>query len=179
MQSNCCISVVKEELSKLGLQYKSVELGIAEIKDTISDEKLHLLDTLLNNVGLEIITDNKTGIILKVKEAIHELVYMTDDQPKIKFSDFISSRVNHDYTYLSHLFSTMLGTTVEKYIINEKIERIKNLLVYEELSLNEISYKLKYTSVAHLSNQFKRVTGMTPSSYRGLMFPRPEKKELE
>ena len=175
MESNCCISVVKDELNKLGLHYKNVELGSVEIKDIITEDKLRMIDSALKNAGLEIITDSKNILVEKVKAVIHQLVYFSDDMPRINFSDYISEKVNNDYTYLSHLFSTNQGITVEKYIINEKVERIKNLLVYDQLSLNEITYKLKYSSVAHLSNQFNKVTGLTPSSYRGLMFSRPVK----
>jgi AraC family transcriptional regulator len=176
MESNCCIRVVKDELDKLGLSYKSVELGRVEIKDSIAEEKLQQIDIALKNVGFEIIIDSKSLLVEKIKSVIHQLVYLTDEQPRENFSDYISTRVNKDYTYLSNLFSSIEGITVEKYIIDKKIERIKDLMVYEQLSLNEIAYKLKYSSVAHLSNQFKKVTGLTPSSYRGLMFAQQQKE---
>lgn len=170
MESNCCIRVVKNELDKLGLHYKNVELGRVEIKETLTEERLKEIDTVLKSAGLELISDSKSILVEKVKIAVHNLVYLSDDLPRENFSEFISSEVRSDYTYLSSIFSNIQGVTVEKYVIGEKIERVKNMLVYEQISLNEIAYKLKYSSVAHLSNQFKRITGMTPSSYRGLMF---------
>jgi len=175
MESNCCIRIVKDELNKLGLSYKSVTLGRVEVKNTIPEDKLHLVGAALKDAGFEIIIDSKISIVDKIKAAIHQLVYFTDDIQRENFSDYISKRVNKDYTYLSNLFSNIEGITVEKYIIDQKIHRIKDLMVYEQLSLNEIAYKLKYSSVAHLSNQFKKVTGLTPSSYRELIFASEKK----
>lgn len=166
MESGRCIDMVKYELTKLGLQYKTVELGEVELKETISREKLRLIDIALRNSGLELMDDRKSHLIDKIKTAIHQLIYLSDDLPKQNFSDYISKKVNHDYTNLSHLFSGMQGITIEKYIIAKKIERVKELLVYGTLSLGDIAYKLQYSSVAHLSSQFKKVTGLTPSFFR-------------
>lgn len=166
MESGRCIDMVKYELTKLGLQYKTVELGEVELKETISREKLRLIDIALRNSGLELMDDRKSHLIDKIKTAIHQLIYLSDDLPKQNFSDYISKKVNHDYTNLSHLFSGMQGITIEKYIITKKIERVKELLVYGTLSLGDIAYKLQYSSVAHLSSQFKKVTGLTPSFFR-------------
>lgn len=168
MESGCCIRVVKNELYKLGLHYKTVKLGKVELKETISVEKLQLIDTALRNAGLEIINDNKNLLVEKVKAIIHQLIYLSDNLPKPNFSDYISEKVKRNYTHISYLFKSVEGVTIEKYIIGVKIERVKELLVYNQLSLNEISYRLKYSSVAHLSNQFKKITGLTPSFYRKL-----------
>jgi AraC-like DNA-binding protein len=168
MESNCCIKVVEDELNKIGLEYKTVELGSVEIIGTISEENINLFNVALRDAGLEIMFDNKTRLIEKIKKVIHQLVYLSDNQPKQNFSEFISKEVKHDYPYLSFLFSSMVGINIEKYIIGQKVERIKELLVYDQLDLNEIAYKLNYSSVAHLSNQFKKVTGMTPTFYRQL-----------
>ncbi|RPI71166.1 MAG: AraC family transcriptional regulator [Ignavibacteriales bacterium] len=168
MESNCCIRVVENELSKLGIPFKTVELGMVEIKENVTTENLKLIDIVLRNAGLEIITDSKTILVEKIKKAIHQLIYLSDDLPKQIFSDFISKKVNHDYTYLSFLFTNITGVNIEKHTITEKIGRVKELLVYNQLSLNEIAFKLKYSSVAHLSNQFKKETGLTLTSYRQL-----------
>jgi len=168
MESSCCIRVVKDELYKLGLHPKFVNLGRAEITEEVSSEQLRLIDTALKNAGLEIIKDNKNLLVEKVKTIIHQYIYLSDDLSKPNFSEFITRKVKSNYTHLSTLFKSVLGVTIEKYIIDVKIERVKELLVYEHLSLNEISFKLNYSSVAHLSNQFKKVTGLTPSFYRQL-----------
>jgi len=143
-------------------------LGEVELKENISSEKLQLIDAALREVGLELINNNKNRLIEKIKATIYQLVYLSDDLPKPNFSVFISQRVNHDYPYLSNLFSGMQGMTIEKYIIAQKIERVKELLVYDKLSLSNIAYKLQYSSVAHLSNQFKKVTGLTPTFFMQL-----------
>lgn len=168
MESTCCIKIVEEELSKLGLNYKTVELGRVEINETVSEEDMHLFNAALKDAGLEIIFDNKILLVEKIKKVIHQLIYLSDNQPKYTFSEYISKELNHDYPYLSFLFSSMVGINIEKYIIGQKVERIKELLVYDQLDLNEIAFKLNYSSVAHLSNQFKKVTGMTPTFYRQL-----------
>lgn len=168
MESSCCIRVVKDELLKLGLRPKTVKLGKVEIEEEISSEQLRLIDTSLRNAGLEIIRDNKNLLVENVKAIIHQYIYFSDDLSKKNFSEYLTMKVKFNYTHLSTLFKRVVGITIEKYIINVKIERVKELLVYEHLSLNEISFKLNYSSVAHLSNQFKKVTGLTPSFYRQL-----------
>ena len=166
MQSSRCEAIVKNELNKLGLHHKTIELGKVELKSNISIEYLKMLDIALKDSGLEIIISKENLLIEKIKNAIKQLVYLSDDLPKPNYSEFISNKVNFDYAYLSNLFSGMQGVTIEKYIIAQKIERVKELLVYSLLSLNDIAYKLQYSSVAHLSNQFKKVTGLTPSFFR-------------
>jgi AraC-like DNA-binding protein len=160
--------VVKDELSKLGLQYAAVDLGHAEIDGSISAEQHHLLKAALLTSGLELMDDKKSVLIGKIKSVIIELVHYTDEPLTINFSDFLSRKLHHDYTYLANLFSEVQGTTIEKFIIVHKIERVKELLVYNELNLTEIAYLLHYSSVAHLSTQFKKVTGLTPSHFKKL-----------
>jgi AraC-like DNA-binding protein len=166
MESARCVTLVKSELDKLGIVYKKVELGKAELNYHISEHYLNILDIALKECGLELIMDKYDLLIDKVKAVVHELVYLSDELPKPIFSEFIRKKVDHDYTSLSILFSSLQGITIDKYIIIQKIERVKELLVYSELSINDIAFKLQYSSVAHLSNQFKKVTGLTPSFFR-------------
>lgn len=163
-----CKMVVKSELDKLGLHHTRIELGEAEIMEDISAEQLHLLNLSLQKTGLELIDDNKSILVEKIKTIIIEMVHYTDEQIKINLSDYLSEKLHHNYTYLSNLFSEVKGTTIEKYYLHHKIEKVKELLVYEELTLTEIAYKLHYSSVAHLSNQFKKLTGLTPSHFKNL-----------
>jgi len=168
MESSRCISVVKNELNKLGMQYKKVELGLAELKSPASQDKLDLLDHALKSVGLELMDDVKNKLVKKINAAIYQLIYLSDDFPKPNFSQYISNKVNFDYTYLSSIFSGVHGITIAKQIIFQKIERVKELLINGDLSLGDIAFKLQYSSVAHLSNQFKKITGLTPSFFRQL-----------
>ena len=164
--------VVKAELEKLGLHYSTVELGEAEIKDSISEEQRDQLDKALKKLGLELMDDKKSMLIEKIKNVIIELVHYSEEQPKINLSDFLSEKLSHDYTYLANLFSEVEGTTIEQFYIAHKIELVKELLVYDDLNLTEIAYKLHYSSVAHLSNQFKKITGLTPSHFKHLRHKR-------
>lgn len=166
MESDRCIATVKNELNKLGFHYKRVKLGEAELKEKISSEELQLIDNALRNAGLELIGDKNDRLIEKIKIAVNQLVYLSEDLPKPNISDYLSKRINSDYAYLSNIFSSLQGVTIEKYIISQKIERAKELLVYGKTSLADIAFKLHYSSVAHLSNQFKKVTGLTPSFFR-------------
>ena len=163
-----CKMVVKAELEKLGLEYTSVDLGEANLTDRISEEQKKKLDLSLRLSGLELLDDKKSMLVEKIKIIIIELVHYRDDQLKVNLSDFLSEKLNYDYTYLANLFSETQGTTIEKYLINHKIERVKELLVYDELNLKEIAFKIHYSSVAHLSSQFKRITGLTPSQFKQL-----------
>ena len=163
-----CKMVVKSELEKLGLHYTFVDLGEAEVKEIISAEQLKQLNSALKKTGLELMDDNRTIIVEKIKTMIIEMVHYSDDQIKINLSDFLSEKLNHNYTYLSNLFSEFKGTTIEQFYLAHKIEKVKELLVYDELNLTEIAYKLHYSSVAHLSNQFKKMTGLTPSHFKNL-----------
>ena len=160
--------VVKSELEKLGVQKVRIELGEAEIFEDISTEQLDQLNINLKKVELELMDDKKSILVEKIKMIIIELVHYTDEQIKVNLSDYLSEKLNYNYTYLANLFSEVKGTTIEKFYLYHKIERVKELLVYNELNLSEIAYKLNYSSVAHLSNQFKKITGLTPSHFKNL-----------
>lgn len=168
MVSIRCKMLVKAELDNLGLHYGVVELGEAEIKENISAEQALQLKRALLRSGLELMDDKRAMLIEKIKNVIVEMVHYSDDLPKVKNSVYISEKLNHDYTYLSNLFSEATGITIEHYIINHKIEKAKELIIYDELNLTEIAWKLNYSSVAHLSTQFKKETGLTPSYFKSL-----------
>ena len=168
MVSTRCKMVVKEELKKIGLHFIIVDLGEIEIMENISEDKRALLRKGLANSGLELMDDKKAILIEKIKNVIIEMVHYSDEMPKVNYSDYISEKLHHDYTYLSNIFSEVKGMTIQQFIITHKIERAKELLLYDEYNLTEISYKLNYSSVAHLSNQFKKVTGLTPSHFKKL-----------
>ena len=163
-----CKMVVKEELTKLGLHYTSVELGEAEILEKISVEQHDQFKIALLKSGLELMDDKKSVLIQRIKNVIIEMVHYSEEPLVVNFSEFLSQKLDHDYTYLANLFSEVQGTTIEKFIIAHKIERVKELLVYNELNLTEIAYRMHYSSVAHLSAQFKKVTGLTPSHFKQL-----------
>ena len=163
-----CKIIVKDELSKLGLNYKTVELGEAEIIGNVSDEQHDKLKSALLKLGLELMDDKKSVLIQKIKNVIIDLVHYTEEPLVVNLSQYLSQKLNHDYTYLANLFSEVQGLTIERFFIMHKIERVKELLVYNELNLTEIAYKLHYSSVAHLSAQFKKVTGLTPSHFKKL-----------
>jgi AraC-like DNA-binding protein len=160
--------VVKSELEKLGLHYIVVDLGHVDVKEEITSAQREQLKAALLKSGLELMDDKKAMLIEKIKNVIVEMVHYTDDVPKVNFSDYLSEKLNYDYTYLANLFSEVTGITIEHFIIAHKIERVKELLLYDELNLTQISYKLNYSSVAHLSNQFKKVTGLTPTFFKNL-----------
>jgi len=168
MVSIRCKMVVKSELEKLGLHYIVVDLGHVDVKENITAEQREQLKAALLKSGLELMDDKKAMLIEKIKNVIVEMVHYSDDVPRVNFSDYLSEKLNYDYTYLANLFSEVTGITIEHFIIAHKIERVKELLLYDELNLTQISYKLNYSSVAHLSNQFKKVTGLTPSFFKKL-----------
>lgn len=163
-----CKMVVKAELEKLGLHYIVVDLGEVEVMENISDEQHEQFKAALLKSGLELMDDKKSVLIQKIKNIIIELIHYSEDPLAINFSEYLSQKLNHNYTYLANLFSEVQGTTIEKFIITHKIERVKELLVYNELNLTEIAYQMHYSSVAHLSAQFKKVTGLTPSHFKQL-----------
>lgn len=172
MVSLRCKLIVKQELVNLGLRVTSVDLGVAEIRGDISPETREKLRTNLSKVGLELL-DDKTSILTElVKGVVIEMIHYSDETPKVNYSDYISEKLNYDYTYLSNLFTKVKGTTIQQFIIMNKIERVKELLLYDEMNLTEISYKLNYSSVAHLSNQFKKITGLSPSFYKQSKYKR-------
>jgi len=160
--------VVKTELRKLDLHYGPVELGEVDIMEELSPEQIESLDAGLRKNGLELIDDKRSILVENIKTIIIELVHYTDDQIKINLSDYLSEKLNHNYTYLANIFSEVKGTTIEQYYISHKIEKVKELLVYDDLNLTEIAWKLHYSSVAHLSYQFKKKTGLTPSHFKNL-----------
>jgi len=159
---------VKEELKKLGLHFIVVDLGEVEIMENISTEQREQVKIALLNSGLELMDDKRAVLIEKIKNAIIEMVHHSDEIIKINFSDFLSEKLNYDYTYLANLFSEVQGTTIEQFMISHKVERIKELIIYGELNITEIAWKMNYSSVAHLSNQFKKVTGLSPSHFKQL-----------
>jgi len=172
MVSDRCKMIVKSELEKLGLHYIILGLGEIEIMESLSIEKRTLLNEGLKESGLTLIDDKKSILIEKIKNTIIELIHYTDKQIKINFSDYLSQKLNYDYTYLSNIFKENQGTTIEHFLLTHRVEKVKELLVYDELNINEIAIKLHYCNAAHLSNQFKKMTGLTPSYYKHLKLKR-------
>ena len=172
MVSMRCKMQVKAELEKLGIGFGAIDLGKVEINGSISEEQRKQLKTNLLIAGLELMEDKKAMLIERIKNVIIEMVHYGSELPKVKNSDYISEKLQYDYTYLANLFSEATGTTIEHFIIIHKIERVKELMIYDELNLTEISYKLNYSSVAHLSNQFKKITGLSPSFFKSLKHKR-------
>ena len=172
-----CKMIVTDELSKLGLHHKRVELGEAEIMENITNEQHDKMKVALHKWGLELMDDKKSVLIEKIKNVVIESIHYEEEQLKNNFSTYLSEKLNYDYTYLSNLFSEVEGITIEHFVIIHKIERVKELLVYDELTLTEIAWKLHYSSVAHLSNQFKKITGLTPTHFKQLKQKR--RKNLE
>jgi len=172
-----CQMVVKAELEKLGLPYVYVKIGEADLIGNIQPEQLEQLKTGLKKAGLILMEDRKSILVEKIKAVIIELVHYSEDQIKVNLSDYLSEKLNYDYTYLSNLFSEVKGTTIEKFYLTHKIEKVKELIVYDELNLSEIAWKMHYSSVAHLSNQFKKYTGLTPSHFKMLRHKRRETLE--
>lgn len=166
MVCNRCIMVVKSELEQFGLHPVAVELGEVTLDRTLTQAEKKNLDERLQQLGFEIIDDKKTRLIESIRTRIIDMIYSEEEVPKLRFSEQLSDEFHHEYSYLSKLFSEVRGTTLEQFIIRQKIERVKELLVYGELSLSEIAYKLGYSSVSHLSKQFKKVTGLTPTYFK-------------
>jgi len=160
--------VVQSELEKLGLHWNHIELGEVQLREKIRPDQLESLRTALKETGLELMDDQKSILVEKIKMVIVELVHYTEEDTMINHCDYLSQKLNINYTYLAALFSEVKGTTIEKFYLAHKIERVKELLVYDGLSLTEIAYKLNYSSVAHLSNQFRKMTGLTPSHFKSL-----------
>jgi AraC-like DNA-binding protein len=168
MVSNRCKLAVKEQLKKLGLHFIVVDLGEVEIMEEMTPAQRRQLQEGLVPSGLELMDDKKAVLIEKINNVITEMIHHSEELPKVNYSNYISEKLNYDYTYLSNLFSEVKGITIQQFIILHKIERAKELIFYDELNLTEISFKLHYSSVAHLSNQFKKVTGLTPTAYKHL-----------
>jgi AraC-like DNA-binding protein len=168
MVSNRCKLAVRSELKKLGLHFIVVDLGVVEIMENLNSEKRALLKLGLLDFGLELMDDKKAILIEKIKNIIIQMIHHSEDDIKVNFSDYLSEKLNYNYTYLANLFSEVQGTTIEHYIISNKIERIKELIIYGELNITEITWKMGYSSVSHLSNQFKKATGLSPSHFKKL-----------
>lgn len=172
MVSLRCKLIVRSELEKLHLPYTQVELGEVELTEELSAQQVEELKSALLKFGLEVMEDKKSMLIEKIKNIIVEMIHYTDEPPVLNFSAFLSEKLHYDYNYLSNLFSEVKGTTIEHFIIAHKIERAKELLIYNELTLTEIAEKLHYSNVAHLSNQFKKVTGLTPTFFKAMKHKR-------
>ncbi|HEY4876800.1 MAG TPA: helix-turn-helix domain-containing protein [Puia sp.] len=166
MVSIRCKMLVKAELEKQGLHYKTVELGEADLEEDISPAQWHALNASLKKSGIELMDDKKSILLEKIKKVIIEQVHYSEERLQINFSDHLSQKLKHDYTYLANLFSESQGITIEHFYITHKIEGVKELLIYDELSITEIAWRMDYSSVAHLSNQFKKITGLTPSFFK-------------
>lgn len=168
MVSLRCKMIVKEVLTRLGIKYVVIDLGMIEVLEDISEEQRLQLKVDLQKYGLELLEDKRSILIERLKNLIVEMIHYSEEIPDVNYSDYLSAKMGYDYTYLSNMFSEVKGVTIQQFIIMHKIEKVKELLLYNELSLTEISYRLHYSSVAHLSNQFKKITGLTPSFYRQL-----------
>lgn len=166
MVSLRCKMMVRDALKNMGIEYVVLDLGMVEILQTITVEQREQLKADLLRSGLEVLDDKKAILIEKIKTLIIEMVHYSEELPKVNYSDYISEKLHHNYTYLANTFSEVKGITIQQFIIIHKIEKVKELLLYDELNLTEISYKLHYSSVAHLSNQFKKITGLSPSFYK-------------
>jgi AraC-like DNA-binding protein len=164
--------MVRDEFDRLGLRYSLIELGVVELPDDITQQQHDELKKNLQQSGLEVLDDKRSILIEKIKNVITEMIHHTDALPKTNYSEYISEKLNYDYTYLANTFSEVKGITIQQFIILNKVEKVKELLLYDELNLTEIAYKLHYSSVGHLSNQFKKVTGLSPSFYKKLKHKR-------
>lgn len=177
MVSIPCKVVVKAELEKMNLHIQSLEYGQVEVEESLTKEQLTSLGSALTEMGLELIGDKKAVLLEKIKNVIVDVARHRDEPLKENFSVYLGEKLKYDYRYLANLFASEMGMTIENYMIIHKIERVKELLIYDEFSLSEISYKLNYSSVAHLSNQFKKYTGLTPTLYRGLQLEKEKNNQ--
>lgn len=177
MVSQRCKILVRQELDHLGITKAKVELGVVDILEDVSMEQLQGLTANLKLSGLEVIENKKDILVERIKNVIVEMIHYSEELPKTNYSDFLAEKLDYDYTYLSNVFSEEKGITIQQFIILNKVEKVKELLLYGELNLTEISYRLHYSSISHLSNQFKKVTGMSPSLYEKMKTKR--KSNLE
>lgn len=166
-------AALSAQLEKLGMHCIRIEMGEVELQDKITIGQLYQLKRSLARAGFELMDDHKSILVEKIKIIIFEMIHEKDEIPKTKFSSYISERLNHDYTYLANIYSDKTGNTIEQAVIRMKIERVKELLIFNELNLTQISYKLNYSSVAHLSSQFKKITGLTPTLFKLLKGANP------
>lgn len=177
MVSRRCIMMVKQNLEEIGILYTAVRLGEIETLENVSPEQRERLRISLLNSGLELMDDTRTILIEQIKITVIELVHHSEEELKVNFSTYLSEKLGHNYTYLANLFSESEGITIEYFMITHRVERVKELILYDELNLTEISYKLNYSSVSHLSSQFKKVTGLTPTFYKKMK--RKRRKNIE
>tara|TARA_Y100000114_G_scaffold48897_1_gene44572 strand:+ start:48599 stop:49138 length:540 start_codon:yes stop_codon:yes gene_type:complete len=177
MVSLRCKLLVKSELNKLGFHNALIDLGVVELHESINQQDRASLKAVLLKSGLELLDDKRSILVERIKNVIVELIHYSDELPKVNYSDHISEKLNYDYTYLANTFSEVKGMTIQHFIILHKIERVKELILYDELSLSEIAFKLHYSSSAHLSNQFKKVTGLTPTFFKQLKRKRNQNLE--
>lgn len=177
MVSLRCKILVRETLEALKIKYFSIELGLVETCHDLSEQQQIKLAKILKESGLIVLDDKKSILIEKIKNAVVEMVHYTGEPPNQNYSDYLSEKLEYDYTYLANVFSEVKGITIQHFIILHKVEKIKELLLYNELNLSEISYQLNYSSVAHLSSQFKKITGLTPTFYKSLGQKRKENLE--
>jgi len=177
MVSLRCKIMVKAILQRMGIHYETLELGMVEILEDITPDQFNQLKNNLLNVGLELMEDKKSILIEKIVKVVIEMIHYADELPKVNYSTYISEKLSYDYTHLSKLFSEVKGITLQQFIIHHKIEKVKELLLYDELSLKEIAFQLQYSSASHLSNQFKKITGLSPSHYKQIQEKR--RKNIE
>ncbi len=170
MVSKPCKMIVKDKLDHLSLSYNYISLGEVDMQEAPTKDQYRQLKIALSNYGFELIVDKKAILIELIKNTIIDMVHYIEEKPRVKNSNYLSEKIAHDYTYLANVFSQGTGNTIEHYIICQKIERAKELILYHELNLTEISYLLNYSSVAHLSRQFKQVTGLTASLFKSSSF---------
>ncbi|HTM66391.1 MAG TPA: AraC family transcriptional regulator [Flavipsychrobacter sp.] len=168
MVSLRCKMIVAAELQKLGIKHVSIELGVLETLEDISGVQQHLLKESLAKSGLELLDDKRAILVEKIKNVVIEMIHYSDDLPLLKYSEHLSQKLDYNYTYLANVFSEVKGITIQQYIIINKIEKAKELILYDDLNLTEIAYRLNYSSVAHLSRQFKKITGLTPSFFKNI-----------
>ena len=168
MVSNRCKMVVRTALKDLGVHFVMLELGEVEIMERLTGQQRDSLKDTLEDAGLELIDDKRSILIEKIKNAIIDMVHHSEEMVKVNISTYLGEKLNHDYTYLANIFSQVQGVSIEQFIILHKVEKIKELLMYGELNISEISYKMNYSSTAHLSTQFKKVTGLTPTHFKQL-----------
>jgi AraC-like DNA-binding protein len=174
MVSLRCKMIVKDELSKLGLRYIVGDHGVVEIMGEITPDQRNQLKEKLLDFGLELLDDKKGDLIEKIKNVIVEMIYYADELPSVDYSEYISEKLGYDYDYLSNVFSEVRGTTIEQFILMQKIERAKELIFYDELSLEEIASKLHFSGVVHLAAEFKKNTGLSPAFYKQLKSKRED-----
>jgi len=179
MVSERCKTVVKLELKKLGLHFVFADMGVVDVMEDLTTDQLGQIRIGLHISGLELMDDKKAVLIEKIKKVIVEMVYTESDSLKINFSDYLAKKLNLEYSYMAGIFSEVQGITLEKYLISYKIEKVKEMLIYDQLSLSEIAWKMNYSSVAHLSNQFKKTTGLTTSYFKSLSFKRQNSIDKE